>query len=156
MGFTYLRNEKDEFVCQHCQKVTRIQSTMTEHYKAKHNGPLPHKCQVKDCGKVFAQKQNLDIHMARIHDDEPNVKKGEKLVCPFPNCDFEDSKGNRQTHFMRIHLKDLTESLKEKDSNKCLGCKKEFKSLGAFYYHAYKCVELSPNHELYEIKKALS
>jgi aspartate carbamoyltransferase regulatory subunit len=155
MPFEYFKNDKGEFVCPHCQKVTQNQSTMNMHYNAKHNGDLKHQCEY--CPTKFSQKSMLDLHMAARHNDilEKQKKEVKKFECPCRNCDFTAlTKANRRIHFARMHMKDLTESLKTEDLS-CKSCKKAFKSGTAFYYHVWGCVKPNETHPSFQNWKTL-
>lgn len=82
----------------------------------------------------------------------------ETLECPCKGCDYKDMrKGNLRIHFARIHLKELTESLKGPDLS-CKACSKSFKSATAFYYHAWGCVKPVQTHahfNAWEVLRAL-
>lgn len=158
MVFSYTKNEAGEFVCPHCHATKKNQNTMHYHLW-KHESPegraRPHICPVKECSEGFVQKNILDIHISTKHPEriEAKEKPMEIYECPCHNCPFTSiTKANRRIHFARIHLKDLTEALrvKEKDTPTCKECSKEFKSLTAFYYHAWNCIKPSPNHEFYK------
>jgi hypothetical protein len=100
----------------------------------------------------------LDLHSSVHHKDATRVKQ-EKFKCPC--CSYEDfRKGNRMIHFLRVHLKDCTDSLKEKPSKElkesqyttsCKGCSKPFKSMTQFYYHASACVSPLESHPNYKV-----
>jgi len=155
----YKKNDDGQYVCPSCPYTARIQSTMHYHLK-KHQDTLPHSC--THCKKEFAQKSVLDLHISARH-KEPGTKAPETFKCPC--CTYEDvRKGNRMIHFLRVHLKDCTDSLKETPSKEtkaaasCKGCAKTFKSMTQFYYHAASCVKPSETHVNYktwlELKKS--
>jgi hypothetical protein len=155
----YKKNEDGQYVCPSCPYTARIQSTMHYHLK-KHEDTLPYSC--THCDKQFAQKSVLDLHVSARH-KEPGTKASETFKCPC--CTYEDvRKGNRMIHFLRVHLKDCTDALKEtppketKASASCKGCSKTFKSMTQFYYHAASCVKPLETHANYkawlELKKS--
>jgi hypothetical protein len=144
----YQKNALGQYMCPHCAYTARIQSTMHYHLK-KHDGALPHAC--THCNQKFLQKSLLDLHISARH-EETLEKKQEKFKCPCTGCSYEDfRKGNRLIHFLRVHMKDCTDSLKEKSKESdsviaCKGCLKSFKSVTQFYYHASSCVNPSEQH----------
>jgi hypothetical protein len=152
MVLEYFKNASGEFLCQHCQFTARNQSTMHYHLK-KHEGALPHPC--KHCDARFLQKSLLDMHIKSRHSETLEEKLTFK--CPCEGCVYEDiRKGNRLIHFVRVHLKDLTDSLKcnptdDSHAASCKACQQTFKSLTQFYYHASKCVAPSKAHPMYTV-----
>ena len=150
MVYTYVKNDNGEFICPHCKFTSKAQNTMHYHL-AKHEGKLPHPC--KHCDMRFPQKGVLDIHMKLQH--PAALEKKEMFACPCDGCGYQDiRKGNRLIHFLRVHLKDLTEKLKTKTTDEgcvvgCTGCNKSFKSNTMFYYHAHTCVKLEDSHRHY-------
>jgi len=150
MVFEYKKNKDGEFICTHCDYTAKNQSTMHYHLK-KHEGSLPHPC--KHCDARFVQKGLLDMHIKSRHPE--TLEKKETFKCPCNNCDYEDiRKGNRLIHFLRVHMKDLTDALKAKTTDKacvtsCKSCSKSFKSMTQFYYHAASCVSPTENHAMY-------
>ena len=151
MSLQYTKNSDGTFLCPHCPYTARIQSTMHYHLK-KHEGALPHAC--KHCNQKFLQKGLLDLHVSARHQETIQIKQ-DKFKCPCKTCEYEDiRKGNRLIHFLRIHLKDITDGLKTKTTEPncvtdCSQCKKSFKSITQFYYHASSCVNPSETHPLY-------
>jgi hypothetical protein len=157
MVLEYFKNEAKEFVCQHCQFTAQNQSTMHYHL-LKHQGALPHPCKI--CDARFLQKSLLDMHIKTRHSE--TLDKKTTFKCPHESCTFECiQKGNVITHFTRMHLKDLTESLKCKPNEDecvvgCKSCQQSFKSLTRFYYHASKCVNPPSSHPLYGLWNQLN
>jgi len=147
----YQKNAEGHYTCSHCTYTARIQSTMHYHMK-KHEGALPHAC--THCNQKFLQKSLLDLHISARH-QETLATPQTKFQCPCTNCSYEDiRKGNRLIHFLRVHMKELTDALKEpsKESGyvvQCKGCTNSFKSVTQFYYHASACVHPSKDHPLY-------
>ena len=146
----YIKNAEGQFICPHCDYTARIRSTMFYHLK-KHEGALPYPC--KHCDARFLQNALLDMHVKSRHADK--LENRETFKCPCSGCEYEDiRKGNRLIHFLRIHLKDFTNSLKGKSLEEetvvsCNECNRSFKSMTLFYYHASKCVKLEKSHEHY-------
>jgi hypothetical protein len=151
MVLIYVKNTDGNYVCQHCQFTAHNQSTMHYHLK-KHDGALPHPC--KHCDARFLQKSLLDMHVKSRHAE--TLEEKQTFKCPCKGCSYEDiRKGNRLIHFVRVHLKDCVESLKCNPSEDtmvagCKSCQQNFKSLTQFYYHASKCVTLTPSHPMAE------
>ena len=150
MVLEYQKDDDGTYICQHCQFTARHQSTMHYHLK-KHEGALPHACKV--CDARFLQKSLLDMHTKSRHPE--TLESKETFKCPCKGCEYEDiRKGNRLIHFTRVHLRELTESLKCKSTDEtcitgCKTCQKNFKSLTQFYYHVSKCVRPTPEHPQY-------
>ena len=159
MVFRYIKNEKDEYVCNHCEFTAKNQSTMHYHLK-KHDGSL-HPC--KYCNARFLQKSLLDMHIRSRHSETIQKKESTQVFsCPCKECSYEDiRKGNRLIHFVRVHLKDLVDALKRKTTTEdrvidCNSCNNSFKSMTQFYYHASKCVKPSCDHKYYEQWKLIN
>jgi len=151
MSLKYQKNVSGDFICSHCDYTARIQSTMHYHLK-KHEGALPHSC--KHCNQKFLQKGLLELHISARHQETLTEKK-EKFQCPCDTCKYEDiRKGNCLIHFVRVHYKELTEAIKRKSKvegmcAECDSCKKTFKSMTQFYYHASSCIKPPENTILY-------
>jgi len=98
----------------------------------------------------FLQKSVLDLHIKSKHSDK--VKK--EFLCPC--CDYTDlRKGNCIIHFARIHLKELTDKMKQKSAEpnnvaQCSECSKNFKNMTGYYYHLGSCITLEKTHPQYE------
>jgi hypothetical protein len=154
----YQKNSLGQYICSHCTYTARIQSTMHYHMK-KHEGALPHAC--NHCTQKFLQKSLLDLHISARHQETLTTPQT-KFKCPCTTCQYEDiRKGNRMIHFLRVHMKELTDALKEpsKESDcavQCKECHKPFKSATQFYYHASACVQPSKDHPLYKEWKEVS
>lgn len=133
MGLEYQRNENGDFVCPFCNKIVSKEKQNTMHYHLKkHSGNLPHECST--CGKRFAQKQSLDLHILWNHSEEKEV-----FECPVAGCEFTATTwANRRIHFLRKHCK--TEIKNIRDGNTCKVCQKNFNSPTAFIYHAAECI----------------
>jgi hypothetical protein len=146
MVFTYNKDTNGNFTCPDCKFTAQNQSTMHYHLK-NHEGNLSHEC--KHCDMKFLQKSVLTLHIKSKHSD---VTKKDTFKCPC--CTYSDlRKGNCVIHFTRIHLKDLTDSLKKKSEQTnavtdCKGCNKSFKSMTMFYYHVSNCIKISENHPM--------
>lgn len=147
----YNKNDQDEYVCSHCEFVSKNQSTMHYHLK-KHDGPLPHPC--KHCDARFLQKSLLDLHIRARHSE--TLEKKDMFKCPCNNCDYQDiRKGNRNIHFIRIHLRDVLDKLNDTPTEPnctiaCKECRQNFKSMTQFFYHALGCVKVDSGHEYYD------
>jgi hypothetical protein len=150
MVYQYQKNTAGDYLCTHCDFTAKNQSTMHYHLK-KHEGCLPHPC--KHCDARFVQKGLLDMHIKSRHPE--TLEKKEMFKCPCNNCDYEDlRKGNRLIHFVRIHMKDLSDALKTKsegNATACKYCNKTFKSMTQFYYHAASCIKPDSNHSMYSM-----
>lgn len=134
MGLEYQRNANGDFVCPHCGKVVPKEKQNTMHYHLKkHSGDLPHECGT--CGKKFAQKQSLELHIKWNHKPTDEI-----LECPVAGCNFTSTSwSNRRIHFLRKHCKDHIEEIQ--DGHTCKACHKTFNSSTAFFYHAADCID---------------
>jgi hypothetical protein len=156
MNLKYNTTESGEYICHHCQFTAKNQSTMHYHLK-KHEGPLPHPC--KHCSARFMQKSLLELHIRSRHSE--TLEKKDTFKCPCEGCHYEDiRKGNRLIHFVRVHMKDLSDTLKTKTDQEgcvteCKCCNKGFKNLTQFYYHASDCIEPTEKHTEYSNWKAI-
>jgi len=127
---TYLRTEKGHFVCPECGVVKERQNTMFYHMK-KHAGDLSHPCTMPGCGKAFIQKSGLQQHMMQAHP----VEGGSVYSCPCCSHTCK-MKANLIIHIGRKHGAGW---IPAPIDNACSGCKKEFSSVTAYYYHAVQC-----------------
>ena len=142
---TYLRNGAGDYLCPDCGFTSTKQNTMHYHMKT-HLGVLPNTCDT--CKKSFLQKQQLDIHLTtnagKTGHPDVDLATVTMYECPFDGCEFKSpNKGNCRTHCMRIHVAEETAALLERgDEISCRHCSETFNSLGQFYYHSLKCVNL--------------
>jgi len=127
---TYLRNEVGHFVCPDCGEVQPRQNTMFYHMK-NHAGDRSYLCTEPGCDKAFIQKSGLQQHRMQAHPTE-----GAQLytcsICPL----IFKTKANFQIHIGRKHGAGWIPELKD---GTCTGCKKQFSSDTAYYYHAVQC-----------------
>ena len=97
-----------------------------------------HVCKI--CKKGFGEERWLNLHSAKVHNDENWISVRESRVCEY--CDKTlSSKGNLDTHLKRKHMKDINpeiqadtnaDQMEDGDENdakiECeLGCGKKFK-----------------------------
>ena len=136
MVLEYQRNANGDYVCPHCGKVVPKDKQNTMHYHLKkHTGDLPHECNT--CGKKFAQKQSLELHIQWSHQNKDDQ---EIFECPVAGCGFTATTwANRRIHFLRKHCKNEISTIRD-ENNVCKGCKKHFNSSTAFIYHAGGCI----------------
>ena len=133
---TYTRNETGAFVCPDCGIVKERQNTMFYHMK-KHAGVLDHICAEPGCGKAFIQKAGLQQHMMQAH------PAAGATLWNCPCCDHTcKMKANLIIHIGRRHGAGWIPPAEE---GTCTGCKKQFSSATAYYYHAVQCFE-APTH----------
>jgi uncharacterized C2H2 Zn-finger protein len=126
----YVRNENGNFVCPECGVIKERQNTMFYHMK-KHTGVLSHPCTVPGCGKAFVQKSGLQQHVLQAHAAEG----APMLSCPC--CPHASKmKANLLIHIGRKHGAGW---IPPASDGSCTGCKKEFSSVTAYYYHAVQC-----------------
>ena len=131
MTTKYSRNENGEFVCADCGVVKNRQNTMFYHMK-KHAGDMTHVCSVPDSGKAFIQKSGLQQHIAQMHTPGGTVWS---CPCCAHTCKM---KANLVIHIGRKHGSGWIPPM---DSNGCTGCKKQFTSVTAYFYHAVQCFQ---------------
>jgi hypothetical protein len=131
------------YICPVCKVYKEKQNTMHYHMKT-HINPDSYKC--KTCGKSFLQKQTLLMHINAKHPSEIETPVAE-YACPFAGCTFQaSSKGNCKIHCLRTHFQDEIGRILEYVQNdigkiiRCRQCRKEFNSLGSFYYHVSGCM----------------
>lgn len=130
--FVYHKNEKGEFVCPDCGVTKARQNTMFYHMK-KHAGDKSYVCNV--CSKGFIQKSGLVQHMLQAHaaPDSPPA-----FACPC--CDHTAKmKANLLIHIGRKHSDGWIPAVDGAGACACAGCKREFSSATAYYYHAVQC-----------------
>jgi hypothetical protein len=154
MVFKYNKDSNGNFTCPDCKFTTINQSTMHYHLR-NHDGSLTHEC--KHCDMKFLQKSVLELHIVSKHSDVAN-----KDTYKCPCCTYSDlRKGNCIIHFTRIHLKEITDKLKQKSTQdevavECSECNKSFKSMTMFYYHTSKCIKVPENHPHHNSWKTLT
>jgi hypothetical protein len=127
---TYIRNDLGHFVCPDCGETKARQNTMFYHMK-KHAGVNTHVCTEPGCGKAFIQKSGLQQHRMQAHPTEGAPLQTCHL-CPH-TCKM---KANLLIHLGRKHGAGWIPDLKD---GTCTGCKKQFSSATAYYYHAVQC-----------------
>lgn len=153
MTIKYIKNDKGDFVCPHCNVVKKNQNTMFYHIK-KHGEQLKHIC--KSCKKQFLQKQTLELHIRSKHPDLINEEtiNNKKFKCPYDNCEFSSlTKGNCLIHFIRVHCQDEVNSIMIKNNDtktiECSKCHNEFNNSCSFYYHCKSCINFIELNEKY-------
>lgn len=143
--YDYVKNEHGHFVCPHCNKTKRLQSTMHYHLKT-HDGPFlcPH------CTKEYKSESNLRDHILDCHPAQ-NQQKRDIFICPVPGCAHESkSKGNRIPHFLRNHCGNVIEAYElfdnQSQTSTCSLCQVEYKNRASYIYHLAQCLV---NHEIF-------
>ncbi|OXA54477.1 zinc finger protein 211-like [Folsomia candida] len=53
--------------CSHCEKGFEIGAQLEAHVRQVHTGERPFACDQTDCGKAFAQKRSLVLHLRNSH-----------------------------------------------------------------------------------------
>jgi len=153
MTYTYIKNEKGEYVCPECGITKKNQNTMHYHMK-RHQEQLSYICKV--CKKGFLQKQTLDLHLRAKHPDISDDNNAEKKYkCPFDDCNFAAlTKGNCIIHCLRIHFQEEIDNIMIKNNETkmiyCNECGKEFSSSCAFYYHCKQCIDFNKSEDKYK------
>ena len=129
---TYKKNAEGLFVCPECDKTERNQSTMFYHMK-KHAGEMRYVCHETGCGKAFIQKCGLQQHRIQTHPAEGVT------VWNCPQCTLVcKTKPNLLMHIGRKHGAGW---IPKQENGCCVGCKKQFASSAAYYYHAVQCFQ---------------
>jgi len=128
---TYIKNEKGEFVCPDCGETRRLRSTMFYHIKRNHTEVRDYVCTEPGCDKAFIQKAGLQQHMLQAHSAEGTTL----LNCPCCNHSCK-MKANLIIHIGRKHGAGW---IPPSEAGACQGCKKQFSSETAYYYHAVGC-----------------
>jgi hypothetical protein len=125
----YSKNAAGEFVCPTCGETKARQNTMFYHMK-KHAGLLNHVCTI--CSKGFIQKSGLTQHMTQTHPEDDGLWN-----CPC--CDHScRMRTNMIIHIARKHGEAIPAIIGSGPCD-CSGCKREFSSATAYFYHAYQC-----------------
>jgi hypothetical protein len=143
----YIRTTDGQFECPYCKAIKPRENTMHYHIKSKHTMEFAFQCSrcVGDDAPKFLQRCGYLHHLARIHPENPHISTtdlnpyaGKSYTCPMNNCNHSThTPGNLEIHFIRNHLREYV-PVYDKES-KCVGCKGEFRSSGAYLYHALTC-----------------
>jgi hypothetical protein len=157
MGIEYVKNDSDEFVCQHkgCHFTTKQQNTMCYHMK-RHNGDYKFTCKEAGCNNMgFIQKSAYLHHMAAKHPllKEISLNADEKIKNPYTDkvytcavCNHTcRTKANILVHYGRLHSEGWIPSY-NKDSPDCPSCKKSFNSIASYLYHCTGCIPANKAH----------
>jgi len=153
----YNTNDAGLYICPDCDYTTAKSSTFCMHLN-RHKESKINKC--KFCDKVLLLKKTLEEHLITFsgRGDHPCLEKKE-FECPDESCDFSSSKkGNCRTHYMRKHVAEETDALKEEKDGEisCKTCKNVFGSSGLFYYHSIGCVSLPVRDSRHRLLEQLS
>ncbi|XP_006824276.1 uncharacterized protein LOC102809079 [Saccoglossus kowalevskii] len=105
-GIIYFREGRERVQCKTCDKWL-LKQDFEEHENI-HTGSKPHEC--NECGKGFAQKAGLGVHMKKSHSDEKNYK-----------CDI-CTKAFKLKSYLRQHM--VTHSAEK--PHECSVCGKRF------------------------------
>jgi len=138
ISHTYEKDECGFLKCPYCDCKKKNLSTISMHVSVNHASEMgkevnAHKCDYPNCGKSFPIKTRLLHHIKNHHQIE-------NLCCPFPNCEYIDSKNKATlyTHYVRKHMNYET-MCKGTICNTC----NEDKNTGIIY-HLATCHPCSP------------
>ena len=94
-------SEDKPFKCKHCSKGFPTKRSLRRHTESLHK-PKTILCDVKGCGKYFANTYDLETH-EKTHKDKPK-----NYLCEWPGCDQKfTTKGNIERHMNR-HKRNLS------------------------------------------------
>lgn len=134
----YEKDENGLLKCPYCDCKKKNLSTISMHVSVNHASEMgkelnPHKCDYPNCGKTFPIKTRLVHHINNHH-------KTESLCCPFPNCEYTESKNKATlyTHYVRKHMN----YEKLCSGTVCKNCNED-KNTGIIY-HLATCYPSSP------------
>jgi len=151
-GSKYIRNNAGEYVCPHCNKVTKNQNTMYYHIEMKHTQNLRFECTRCTVSRKFLQKSSYLHHLATVHADDPKLKDKEKELigedvnpvatvsyyCPHAGCEHSThTKSNLKIHYARTHAKEWIPAYVRGEA--CGTCNRAFPSSSAYLYHSIEC-----------------
>ena len=106
----------DKQICNICnKKITQLKN----HFKTIHEGQKKFKCDV--CKKLFSSKNNLEIHVKRVHEEKIYLR-----CCQFCNARYS-SYQSLETHIEFVH--------KDTKIITCDYCNKSFKKMCIFKRH---------------------
>jgi len=100
----YEKDENGLLKCPYCDCKKKNLSTISMHVSVNHASEMgkevnPHKCEYPNCGKSFPIKTRLVHHIKNHH-------QVDSLCCPFPNCEYTDSKNKATlyTNYVKKHI----------------------------------------------------
>ena len=100
----YEKDENGFLMCPYCDCKKKNLSTISMHVSVNHASEMgkdlnPHKCEYPNCGRSFPIKTRLVHHIKNHHQID-------SLSCPFPNCEYTESKNKATlyTHYVRKHM----------------------------------------------------
>ncbi len=100
----YEKDENGLLKCPYCDCKKKNLSTISMHVSVNHASEMgkelnPHKCEYPNCDKSFPIKTRLVHHIKNHHEVE-------SLCCPFPDCEYTESKNKATlyTHYVRKHM----------------------------------------------------
>ncbi|GAB0097503.1 zinc finger protein 354A-like isoform X1 [Sergentomyia squamirostris] len=128
-----------KYKCSQCPYTSKNASNLKKHLKT-HTGFKPYECAL--CGKVYAEKYDLRIHLQLKH-----TKPEKKETCSFCGKTF-NFMVRLQSHIRAIH--------RPREKISCFICGKLYSTRGGLYFHlkthnkdpeTYKCDECNKSFE---------
>ena len=100
----YERAQDGMLKCPYCDCKKKNLSTISMHVAVNHASEMgkdvnPHRCEYPNCSRSFPIKTRLQHHIKTHHEID-------SLCCPFPKCEYTDSKIKQTlyTHYVRKHM----------------------------------------------------
>ena len=99
-----MHKELDQYICKECDLTFTHVATLRAHRRA-HSDPISNPC--PECGKLYADKHSLRVHIKNLHIIEAQEKVKRKFTCD--QCGkvlqkFSDHEQHRSSHIRVITL----------------------------------------------------